>query len=441
MVSKDKTLSVWMNGIQVGRLTKSLPGALAFGYTQEWLEMNGSRPISLSMPLQQKAYTGELAYNYFDNLLPDNTQIRDRIQARFKVSTSHPFDLLAAIGRDCVGALQITPESEAPQDVKHIYGEPLTDTQISKLLMNYRTAPLGMAEESGEEFRISIAGAQEKTALLWKDDVWHRPLGATPTTHMFKLPIGKIEHSGMDLRQSCENEWLCLKISEAFGIPVCNSEILTFDGAKALVVERFDRRQGNGWIMRLPQEDMCQALGVSPNIKYESDGGPGIDAVMKLLLQSQSAKQDRELFFKSQVLFYLLAGIDGHAKNFSVFIEPEGRYRMTPLYDIMSAHPLLASKQLQTQKIKMAMALTGRNRHYLWHSIQPRHFISTARHVGFNEKTAKAAVIEMIDSVENVISIVEPLIPNNFPDEVSTPILDGMRNRSKLYLALTGQKR
>ena len=121
--------------------------------------------------------------------------------------------------------------------------------------------------------------------------------------------------------------------------------------------------------MRLPQEDMCQVLGVSPNIKYESDGGPGIESIMRFLLQSQESKHDRTLFFKSQVLFWLLAAIDGHAKNFSIFIEPMGRFRMTPLYDIMSAHPLLENKNLQEKKIKMAMALSGKNRHYHWYSM------------------------------------------------------------------------
>ena len=404
MVSRDQGLGIWMNGFHVGTLTKRGTGALEFIYTQEWLETTGARPISLSMPLQHRPYSGEIVYNYFDNLLPDNNQIRDRIQGRFQATTSHPFDLLAAIGMDCVGAVQIVAEGEAPHDVKRIEGEPLTDSQIAQLLKNYQMAPLGMAEEDGEDFRISIAGAQEKTALLWKDNAWNRPIGTTPTTHIFKLPIGKIEASGMDLSDSCENEWLCLKIAEAFGLPVCHAEIGLFEDAKALIVERFDRRHSNDWIMRLPQEDMCQAIGVSPNIKYEKDGGPGISTIMQFLRQSKDSKHDREVFFKAQVLFCLLAGIDGHAKNFSIFIEPEGRYRMTPLYDIMSAHPLLASRQLEAKKIKMAMALSGKNRHYRWNEIQSRHFISTAKQIGFNEKTAKTIMDEMLEMVDEVIA-------------------------------------
>jgi len=429
VVGRDQKLGVWMNGFHVGALTKRSTGALEFIYMPDWLETPGARPISLSMPLQYRPYAGEPVYNYFDNLLPDNRQIRDRIQARFKAATSHPFDLLAAIGMDCVGAVQIVAQGEAPRDVKRIDGEPLTDAQVAQLLKNYQTAPLGMAEDEADGFRISIAGAQEKTALLWKDNAWHRPTGPTPTTHIIKLPIGKIAHSGMDLSDSCENEWLCLKIAEAFGLPVCHAEVGVFGDAKALVVERFDRRQTDGWIMRLPQEDMCQALGVSPNIKYESDGGPGIGAIMHVLMQSSESRQDREVFFKAQVLFWLLAAIDGHAKNFSLFIQPDGRYRMTPLYDIMSAHPLMVSRQLEAKKIKMAMALTGRNRHYHWHKIQPRHFMSTAKQVGFNEKTAGAIMGEMMERLDEVISKLESQIPPDFPEAISLAILEGMQKQ------------
>lgn len=222
---------------------------------------------------------------------------------------------------------------------------------------------------------------------------------------------------------------LCLKIAEAFGLPVCHAEVGLFDGAKALVVERFDRRPGDGWIMRLPQEDMCQALGVSPNIKYESDGGPGIESIMRFLLQSRASREDRALFFKAQVLFWLLAAIDGHAKNFSVFIEPEGRYRLTPMYDIMSAYPLLDNRQLEAKKIKMAMALSGDNRHYHWDKIQPQHFISTARAVGFNEKTARKIVVDMMASVDKAIVDVEGQIPAGFPGHIADSILQGIRKQ------------
>jgi serine/threonine-protein kinase HipA len=437
VVNKRQNLNIWMNGLPIGQLSKSTSGAVHFQYQDAWLNTPGARPISLSMPLQRQAYTGEVVYNFFDNLLPDNRDLRDRIQSRFRATTSHPFDLLAAIGMDCVGAIQLVAEDETPQDVRLIRGNPLTDSQISDILTNFRSAPLGMTGSEDKDFRISIAGAQEKTALLWHEGRWHRPIGTTPTTHILKLPIGLIQHSGMDLTESCENEWLCLQIARAFGLPVCNAEIHSFEATKALVVERFDRRLGDGWIMRLPQEDLCQALAISPNLKYESDGGPGIQAILKFLIQSRESKSDRETFFKSQVVFWLLAAIDGHAKNYSIAIEPEGRFRLTPLYDIMSAFPLMAKRQLEAQKIKMAMALSGKNRHYHWHKIQPRHFVNTARLAGFNVKTAEYIIDQALDAVDEVIASTQAIMPDHFPSNTADAIFGGMLKQRDRFARAT----
>ena len=144
--------------------------------------------------------------------------------------------------------------------------------------------------DNEKDFRISIAGAQEKTALLYYQKKWCRPLGMTPTSHIFKLPIGFIQHQNMDLSDSCENEYLCLEIARAFGLPVANTRIENFLDVKVLIVERFDRQWSSDktWLMRLPQEDLCQALGYSPNLKYEADGGPGIAEIYKISIGIQS---------------------------------------------------------------------------------------------------------------------------------------------------------
>lgn len=427
-------LAVAMNGVPVGQLCKHRDGGLSFYYLPQWLQTPGARPVSFSMPLTHETYLGDVVYNFFDNLLPDNVQIRTRIQQRFSTDTNHPFDILSSIGLDCVGAVQLYDEAQPQPDVHAIRGRALSDSEIAALLKGYQTAPLGMASDE-DDFRISIAGAQEKTALLKQDGQWFLPHGATPTTHIFKLPIGMIEHQNLDLRDSCENEWLCLQIARAFGLPVCEAEIMQFEDAKALVVKRFDRRlaKDGRWIMRLPQEDMCQALGVSPNLKYESDGGPGIVPVMEFLLGSADAHADRDRFYQSIVLFVLLAGIDGHAKNFSVFIEADNRYRMTPLYDIMSAHPMLGTGQMQSQKLKMAMAMLGQNRHYHWHSIHWRHFISTAKAARYSSKAAEKGMQEMLARVDEVIAEVTKILPESFPQQMAEVIFHGMRRqRDKL---------
>lgn len=430
MKKSARLLKVLMNGVHIGQLEKTTKNGLTFIYDESWLNTPGARPISLSLPLVNQIYSGDVVYNFFDNLLPDNSQIRARIQAKFNITTNQPFDLLASIGKDCVGAIQLV-EGEKSTFKKIISSEQLKEKEIATILSGYQNYPLGMTDNASE-FRISIAGAQEKSAFLFYKNKWCRPLGETPTTHIFKLPIGFIQHQRMDLSDSCENEWLCTQITKAFGLPVAECEILYFEDVKVLVVKRFDRRlsQDKSWLMRLPQEDMCQALSISPNLKYEADGGPGIKDIMELLLGSSKPEEDRDNFFRSQVLFWLLAAIDGHAKNFSLFIEPEGKYRLTPLYDIMSAYPLI-TKQLQKQKIKMAMALKGTNKHYHWYNVQRRHFIETAKNANYSVEKAESILDDMLSKVDTVIEKVSMQLPKNFPKQISQSVFDGMRSMKK----------
>ncbi|WP_038126311.1 type II toxin-antitoxin system HipA family toxin [Thiomicrorhabdus sp. Milos-T2] len=425
-------LWISMNGLLVGELFKKKSGALQFQYADEWLSSAFSRSLSLSLPLSKKVYEGDVLFNFLDNLLPDNEAIRAKMQARFHTATIQPFDLLAAVGKDCVGAIQLSSDIEKPLQV--IKAKLLTETEIAHLLKGYATVPLGM-QDSDDDFRISIAGAQEKTALLKVGDQWCLPKGATPTSHILKLPIGVLTHNNLDLSQSCENEWLCMEIARAFGLPVANAEVLSFDGEKVLAVERFDRK----WLsadklIRLPQEDMCQALGIAPALKYEADGGPGIKAIMDILRGSQKAQEDRAVFFKAQILFWLLAAPDGHGKNFSLFIEANNAYRLTPLYDILSAYPFMGGTGLQKQKVKMAMALQGKTKHFKWDSIVPRHFVSTAKALGYSETLAFDHFKQMMEKTDSVLETIKTNFPAGFPIEISEPILNGLKQKSQLGL-------
>ncbi|MBW4553760.1 MAG: type II toxin-antitoxin system HipA family toxin [Aphanocapsa sp. GSE-SYN-MK-11-07L] len=431
-------LNVLMNGRLVALLSKLPSGAMTFQYADEWLTTLGARPVSLSLPLRHTAYEGEKVYNFFDNLLPDYEQIRARIQARFQVPSRQPFDLLSAIGADCVGAIQLYQQNTLKnlKNIEDITAQPLTSAEIAKLLKGYAVSPLGMTEEV-DDFRISIAGAQEKTALLWHQEQWCRPIGTTPTSHIFKLPIGLIANNNIDLRDSCENEWLCLEIAKAFRLPTANAQIQQFEDVKVLIVERFDRRwSSNGqWLMRLPQEDMCQALGVPPGLKYESEGGPGMAQIMHLLLGASNADADREQFFRSQVLFWLLAATDGHAKNFSIYLEPNGNYRLTPLYDVMSIYPLMDTHAISRQKAKLAMAWQGKKPRYLWTMVQARHCLSMAKAIGFSQKRAEQILREMLAQVSSVAGQIASSLPARFPTHISEPILKGMVSLAQQQLS------
>jgi len=434
MVAKAGT-SIWiyMNGEKVARLSRSGGGHLELAYQEGWLVSPNRRPLSLSLPLGRVPSSGEVVQNFFDNLLPDSESIRRRIQARFKARSSDCFDLLWHIGRDCVGALQLLPEELESVDVRRIEGRNLSEAEIATMLSNYQTKPLGMAEE--DDFRISLAGAQEKTALLRFNGHWQLPQGFTPTTHIFKLPIGK--NTRFDLSDSVENEWLCHLILKEFSIPVADAEVAAFNGVKALVVTRFDRRMSadGSWIIRLPQEDFCQALGVSPGLKYENNGGPGIAAIMRLLLGSQNRAEDSRTFMKAQFIFWLLAAIDGHGKNFSIFLEPQGRYRLTPLYDVISAHTLRDRGEYAHQKLKMAMSLRGKKPHYHWQRIREHHWLGTAKECGFPEEEMRGIISEVLGTLDGVIERVGAQVPEGAAQEVADAIFRGMRVSREMFIA------
>ena len=429
-------LNVYMNSYLVGALTKTGSGAHHFSYDTNWLKLPGSRPISLSMPLRHRPYQGNEVYNFFDNLLPDNPEVRRRIVARHHADSTQPFDLLAKVGQDSVGALQLVPQGTSVQTIKQIEKKILSEQQVEDILTGYLSdAPLGMIDTE-DDFRISIAGAQEKTALLYQDDHWCLPFNTTPTTHIIKLPIGKIEsHSySIDMSDSVENEYLCMLIAKEFGLAVPHCFMIKAGKIKALAVERFDRKYASddGWIMRLPQEDFCQVLNVSSALKYENHGGPGISDIMRFLLGSVEPQRDRYNFMKTQVLFWLLAATDGHAKNFSLFIEPEGRYRLTPFYDILSMYPVMGGRGINHREARLAMGLTGsRAKKYAIEQIFPRHFFQTALAVGFAKSSMENILTEFAQSVDTVVMNIKNQLPIDFPVAISDAILDGMQARTR----------
>jgi serine/threonine-protein kinase HipA len=429
---KSRALSVWMNGELVGEWRRSATGAQEFQYAAAWLTAAAARPVSLSLPLHPQPYRKGVV-EFFDNLLPDNRAIRERIQRRFGTSSAGAFDLLQEIGRDCVGALQLLPEGHPPVDVLKITGERLTAGGVAKILAGSLNPAFGRGEQADDVFRVSLAGAQEKTALLWHGGAWHRPTGSTPTAHILKLPIGG-NPQGIDLSTSVENEWLCAQVVRAYGIPVADCRMASFGDQKTLVAERFDRAlaKNGGWYMRLPQEDFCQATATPSALKYESDGGPGIERIMELLFGSERAAEDRRDFMRTQLVFWLLAAIDGHAKNFSLFLRAGGGYRLTPRYDILSAHPMLGHGRgkLSPHKIRMAMAVRGRNRHYRWQEISARHWLETARRCGLSEM--KSIMDEVIVQTPKVVEQTTARLPRKFQDQIAATILTGITATAEL---------
>ncbi len=432
MAGRRKTripLAVFLNGRMVGHLRRQASGAIDFQYAPDWLSWQSAFPVSLSLPLREDRYIGDPVIAVFDNLLPDNDQIRKRLAARTDADGTDAFSLLATVGRDCVGALQFLPEGEAPADIGKVSGRPLSEPDISAILGDLTQAPLGVTAET--EFRISLAGAQEKTALLrWKGR-WHIPHGATPTTHILKPEIGRLQ-SGIGLSESVENEYFCLKLTQALGLPSADVEIARFGKQAVLVVERFDRRwTKDRRLIRLPQEDCCQAFSVAPTRKYEPEGGPGIRRILELLKASDEPETDRRLFLKAQVMFWLLGATDGHAKNFSIQLLPGGRFRLAPLYDVMSAQPYVDAGQIRTNQYKLAMAV-GDNRHYQINRIHVRHFEQAAASAGMDRTIVAAIMTEFGAAMPEAIENVTGDLPKGFPRRMAEQIAKGIHERLRL---------
>lgn len=434
--SRTRALSVWANGQRVGLWTMPAQGGTQFRYDDAWMASAGGRPLSLSLPYAGGGLVqGERVRHYFDNLLPDVEPLRRRLAARFGSASTEAFDLLQAVGRDCVGAVQLLGADELPPPVNRIRGTPLSEADIERHLLQV-TRPAGTAgADDGEELRISLAGAQEKTALLWHEGRWLLPHGSTPTTHILKLPLGLVGHRRADFGTSVENEWLCMNLLAAYGLPVATTALLRFGAQKVLGVERFDRQPhpSGRWIMRLPQEDFCQALGLPSHLKYESDGGPGLAELAGVLRGSVQAADDLATLLKTQLLFWMLAAPDGHAKNFSLRLLPEGRFRLTPLYDVMSLWPVEGdgASQISRHKARLAMALLGRRKHYHLKEVQRRHFNHTAARC-FQRADAEDLIEQVLAQTPQAIDSVAARLPAGFPAVVAERIFQGLKQSAAL---------
>lgn len=439
-----RSLNVWMNGVLVGTWSYGSGDSHRFSYDARWIESPACRSISLSLPLNASAeIRGASVANYFDNLLPDNERIRKRLKARFGTQSNRVFDLLEAVGRDCVGAVQLLPVGVEPTDYDQTNYEVLDEAGVADQLRGVPEV-FGFRDKGHFDFRISIAGAQEKTALLRVGDQWCIPRGSTPTTHIFKLPLGLVGGYQLDLSHSVENEWLSLKLLAALGLPVASAEMAQFEEQKVLVVERFDRRwipsqpDKPGWLARLPQEDFCQALGIAPDQKYESAGGPGIRDGLRVLQNSRRPDLDQTIFVMAQFAFWLLAAIDGHGKNFSLRLHAQDQFEMTPLYDVLSAWPFLGNGPncLPIREAKMAMALRGRHLHYRMTEIHSRHWKALAKGCGIPNVWER--MIAMANDIERAIGHVTSELPVGYPLELADRIFDGVREQGERFLKSLG---
>ena len=379
-----------------GTVTRLRGGRLRFDYSDEYRERSGGTPLSLSMPIQVRSHPDQVVTSWLWGLLPDNDAVLRRWAREFHVSASSPFSLLATpVGEDCAGAVRFA----LPEEVDRILGRSgdvawLTDDDVAERLRELRedsTAWLGRAFTG----QFSLAGAQAKTALLFRDGRWGVPSGSTPTTHILKPAV-----SGFD---DDLNEHLCLDAARRAGLLVVRTSVSRFGDETAVVVTRYDRRVApGGEILRVHQEDLCQALGLPPSRKYQNEGGPGPAQIARLLREAMPpavAEGAVWRFVDALIWNWLIGGTDAHAKNYSMLLAGD-QVRLAPLYDIASALPY----GMHERKLRFAMKLGGDYRVLLQRNPWPQ----TARDLGLDEG-------ELADRVSKLADVA----PDAFADSVS----------------------
>ncbi|MCL2315505.1 MAG: type II toxin-antitoxin system HipA family toxin [Actinomycetia bacterium] len=344
-VPGDQQLAVLLGGRQVGTLTQERAGGRhVFVYDAD----PGDLSLSLSMPVQAgRGYSARVVDAYLEGLLTDSRAERERLGRRFGVSSRNPFALLAHIGKDCAGAVQFCAPAEV-DDVLARRGElvPVDEKRIGERLRRLRQDSAQAWSAPGEAY--SLGGAQSKFALRRTTDGWAEAHGAEPTTHIIKTGIDRY-------RLQALNEHICQRAATLLGLPAANTEYVEFDGEPAIVIERYDRAVlADGTVSRIHQEDLCQALGVRPAAKYESDGGPSAVDVLDLLATS-ATPESQPRFVAYLAFMSLINAPDGHAKNHSIM--HTGLPTLAPLYDVASSAPYEYDPSSDLNK--MAMSIGG----------------------------------------------------------------------------------
>lgn len=340
-------LRVLVSGVAAGTVHQDEHGLMTFTYDEGYQ----GPPLSLSMPISNRSYGADVLRPYLFGLLPDSELQRRAIGRELGVSANNPVTLLAHIGLDCPGAVQLCAPDRVDEALAREYDlRELADHEIAQRLKTVRDEP--EVSWMGLEERWSLGGNQGKFALAGEGGRWYECRGAAPTTHIFKNGV-------IGFRLQALNEYVCMRTAERCGVATAHVDYRFFEDEPALIVERYDRvRDASGRVVRLHQEDLCQALSVMPDCKYTEDGGPSVRDILPLLAGTSRCKLNL-LTFSHQLFFNVLVGApDAHAKNYSLLLGAGGAAMLAPMYDVASG---LAYEKLR-RRMRLAMSVGGENR-------------------------------------------------------------------------------
>jgi serine/threonine-protein kinase HipA len=357
-------LAVLLDDRLAGTLHRLSQGRLRFDYDEDYRARATAVPLSLSMPTQIRSHPGRIVSAWLWGLLPENDAVLARWARQFHASASSPFSLLATpIGEDCAGAVRFVALEESERLLRRTGDVTwLTEEDVAGRLRELKadsTAWLGRSFTG----QFSLAGAQAKTALFFEDGRWGVPSGATPTTHILKPAVAGFDDHDL-------NEHLCLDAARRAGLLVARTRVARFGDESAIVVERYDRVRTGDRIVRVHQEDICQAFAVPPSRKYQNEGGPGPREIVELFRKAMPARAAEDAvwrFVDALAWNWLIAGTDAHAKNYSLLLAGND-VRLAPLYDIASALPYGTHEK----KLRLAMKLGGRYDVFPHHNPWPK---------------------------------------------------------------------
>ncbi|UPG91044.1 type II toxin-antitoxin system HipA family toxin [Luteibacter aegosomaticola] len=405
-------LVVLLRDSTVGHLSTDREGHAHFAYDEAWRQRDDAIPLSLSLPLASREHAWRTVEAVIWGLLPDNERVLQSWGRQFHVSPRNAVALLSHVGEDCAGAVQFIPTArldavlEGRQDGIHW----LTESELAERLRLLRD-DAGAMRRSTDQGQFSLPGAQPKMALLGQDGQWGIPSGRIPTTHILKPPTGA--YLGY-----AQNEHFCLQLATAVGFRTCRSSILRAEDELAICVERYDRNFVGGRWQRLHQEDMCQALGVRPEAKYQNEGGPSPQDIDHLLRNySVEQDEDRLAFFSALVFNWLIGGSDAHAKNYSLLLGAQQTARLAPLYDISSSLPY---PTINRRKMKLAMKIGSA---YRWHDIRLADWINQADLMGVDEEECRAILEGVAEGLPDLASQVAQAVAQ---DDMHHPVVDRM---------------
>lgn len=410
----DNFLNVFLNNNHIGTLKKDNNGGIIFQYSE-----GANRILSLSLPIQNEPFDNKQCRGFFNGLLPESEHVRIAIGKKYGINHKNDFSILQAIGYDCAGAVSFFDNSNENYSsyLKEYYElnyTPISDNELEKCIKELPQKPLATGIK---DMRLSLAGVQDKCAVIVADGKIGFPENNTPTTHILKSQI-------YDFNETIENEFICIKAADKLGIKVPDIKIGYANSTKYFLIQRYDRKIIDGKVKRIHQEDFCQASNIISAYKYQAEGGADFKRCFKILRKTTQPAISINKFIDLMIFNYLIGNNDAHGKNFSILHYDNGRTEFAPTYDILcsSVYPELSRK--------MAMKIGG---HYEHDKIFLRHFEKSANDMDISFTQLKKIIKNQCELLPDILDEVIKSFENKIGKDILSAVEKNCRRLLKEF--------